>query len=461
MIIAIVPIKYISTRIPGKNYRKMDGKPLYWYIFNILFQISQIDMIICNTDSLEIEKMINNDFPNVVIYHRPKHLEGGHISTNLILLDTIEKLKLTDENNLFIQTHVTNPLLSVETVNKCIQSYFENTNDSLFTVKQLQTRLYDKTNHAINHDPNNLIPTQDLDPIYEENSCLYIFSYKVIKNINRIGENPFLFIMNDIESSDIDYETDFILTEQLIKLKKKSSQKVVLVTGNSGGIGSSIADYFHKKNWIVIGLDLIYKNNVDLFFQFDLTKNNNFDSCISSVIKEYGRIDCLVNNAALQICKSWEEYNEIDWQNTFNCNLKSCYELSKNCRKFLKKTKGSIINICSIHCLTTSKNIGLYAISKSALQGLTKSMSLEYIEDGINVNCILPGAIQTPMLQKSMERTETPEKALEKLKKTTPFGDIGDPKEIAKAVYFLYKSKFSVGSSLVIDGGVSIKLSSE
>ena len=468
-IIAIVPLKYNSTRVPKKNFRLMNNKPLYWYIFNTLSQVSLINKIICNTDSCEIENMIRKDFPNVEIYHRPKHLEGGDISTNLLLIDTIESLQLTDDKNIFLQTHVTNPLLSCETIIKCIQTFNDSQEscvsqekyDCLFTAKQLQTRLYDKNRNAINHNIRELIPTQNLDPIYDENSCLYLFPYSVLKKYNhRIGKNPYIFIMNDIESSDIDYESDFILTEQLMKLQKKKN-KVVIVTGSSGGIGSAIVDYFHKKKWIVIGIDLSFKNNTDMFFHFDLTKNNDFTSCINDIIQKYMRIDCLINNAALQICKAWEHYSDEDWNNTLNCNVKSCFLLSKTCRTYLKETKGNIVNICSVHCLATSNNIGLYAMSKFALQGLTKSLSLEYIKDGINVNCILPGAINTPMLMDGINRSENPKEALEKLRNSCPSGNIGEPKDIAKAVYFLIKSNFSVGSSLVIDGGVSIKLSTE
>ena len=466
-IICIVPVKYNSTRVPGKNYRLMDNKPLYWYIFNTLSKINRINRIICNTDSDKIKNMIQTDFSNVEIYKRPKHLEGGDISTNLLLLDTIESLNLTDEKYIFIQTHVTNPLLSQFTIELCVDKYYNMLPkyDSLFTVKRLQTRLYNNTGEAINHNIKELIPTQDLDPIYEENSCLYMFNYQVLKNNNhRIGNNPYMFEMSDIESSDIDYESDFILTEQLIKLdRKRRNNKVIIITGSDGGIGQAICKKFKKKNWIVIGIDIKNNNSeyYDMFFNIDLTKNNDYKYYMDTIIENYGRIDLLVNNAAIQICKSWNDYNEDDWQNTFNCNLKSCYLLSESFRKWLKITKGSIVNICSVHCIATSNNIGLYAVSKSALQGLTKSMSLEYIKDDIKVNCILPGAIETNMLMEGIERQENPEEALEKLKKSCPYKDIGKPENIADTVMFLYKTEFIVGSSLVIDGGSSIKLSTE
>ncbi len=451
--ISIVPIKYISTRVPGKNYRIMNGKPLYWWVLNTLSKLKNINQIIVNTDSKIIENYIKNDFPQITIYFRPKHLEGGHISTNLLLLDTIQSLKLTNPNNVFIQTHITNPLLSVDTINKCIIKYIENVkNDSLFTVKQLQTRLYNKKWKAINHNIRELIPTQNLDPIYEENSCLYLFNYKIInKYKHRIGKNPYLYVMDDIESSDIDYESDFILTEQLIKLQEKKL-KVVVITGSSGGIGSSIVELFNDEKWFTIGIDITEKNNVDMFLKINLSKEVDYDKYILEIIEKYGRIDCLVNNAAIQICKKWDNYTNEDWNNTLNCNLKSCYLLSKSCKDYLSKTGGAIINICSIHCIATSNNIGLYAMSKHALQGLTKSMSLEYIKNNVRINCILPGAIDTPMLHTGSNRHNN----LEKGSKI-----IGHPKDISSTVLHIYNNKFMVGSSLIIDGGASLQLSTE
>ena len=272
--------------------------------------------------------------------------------------------------------------------------------------------------------------------------------------------------MSDIESSDIDYESDFILTQQLLKMSLEKD-KVIIVTGSSGGIGNAIVNHFKKKGWKTVGIDINHSDNIDLFFQIDLSKETDYTKYIGEIIHKYGRIDCLVNNAALQICKSWSTYTLDDWNDTLNCNLRSCWKLSEACRPHLGEQKtvhlkgGSIVNICSVHCLATSNNIGLYALSKSSLQGLTKSMSLEYIKENIRVNCVLPGAIDTPMLRAGIQRQTDPEKALQRLKDGCPSGKVGSSDDVAQAVDFLSQSSFSVGSSLVLDGGVSIKLSSE
>jgi len=119
----------------------------------------------------------------------------------------------------FIQSHSTNPLLKGKTIKKAVNKYFENIeiNDSLFSTTPLQTRLYDDQFRSINHDPNQLIKTQDLPFVYEENSCIYIFSRQsFIKNRNRIGANPYLFTMDRFESVDIDEEYDFLFSEALM-----------------------------------------------------------------------------------------------------------------------------------------------------------------------------------------------------------------------------------------------------
>lgn len=220
-IYAIVPIKHHSSRVPGKNYKLMDNKPLYHYILNTLERSRYIDKIYVNTDSIIIKEGIERLFPDIIIYDRPASLIGDDISTNSLIIDTINTLKL--DADLYLQTHTTNPLLKLSTINNAIETFTNSVGyDSLFSVKTLYTRLYNKNGHDMNHNRFMLLPTQQLDPIYEENSCIYIFPKDtLIKYNSRIGGNPILYNMPDIESQDIDWPEDFILTEQLIKLNKK------------------------------------------------------------------------------------------------------------------------------------------------------------------------------------------------------------------------------------------------
>jgi CMP-N-acetylneuraminic acid synthetase len=218
-IYAIVPIKHNSTRVPGKNYRLMNGKPLFYYIIDTLYNCQSIDKIIIDTNSpiikLDVSKYFNMD--KIIIYDRPQHLCHGDTPTNDLLINIITELNL--DADYYLQTHVTNPLLKTETIENSINKFInQNECDTLFSVKTHYTRLYDKNGHDMNHNRFKLIPTQNLDPIYEENSCIYIFSKKsLLQHNSRISNTPILYEMSTIESQDIDWEEDFILTEILMK----------------------------------------------------------------------------------------------------------------------------------------------------------------------------------------------------------------------------------------------------
>ena len=223
-ITCILPIKHNSTRVPGKNFRDMNGKPLYQYIINTLLQVEQINQIIIDTDSNILFENIHKVYPKefnskkIILYERPIHLRPGDTSTNKLLLNVINDLKL--DSDYYFQTHVTNPLLKVETIKLAIEKFLSNKDnyECLFSVKTHHTRFYNKDGKDMNHNRFHLIPTQDLDPIYEENSCMYIFTKEILEKYNaRIGEKALLFPMSDIESQDIDWEEDFIITEILMK----------------------------------------------------------------------------------------------------------------------------------------------------------------------------------------------------------------------------------------------------
>jgi len=219
---AIIPIKHQSSRITGKNFKLFDNRPLYHHILNTLSKSKHINRIIVNTDSNLLKESLVDKYPTIEIYDRPSYLLGDDISVNFLLLDTINSLQL--DADIYLQTHVTNPLLKIQTIDKAIEQFADNinTNDSLFSVKTLYTRLYDKDGKDMNHNRFTLIPTQNLDPIYEENSCIYLFTKDTITTYNaRIGKNPILFKMSDIESQDIDWPCDFVLAETLFKMQKK------------------------------------------------------------------------------------------------------------------------------------------------------------------------------------------------------------------------------------------------
>jgi len=221
-IAAIVPMRHSSERVKGKNYRDFAGKPLYHRVLDSLLACDAISEVVIDTDSPIILEDAKKHYPSVTLLERPEHLRAGEIPMNDVLLNSIGQL----EADFFLQTHSTNPLLSAESVQRAVDLFLANypIYDSLFSVTRLQTRLWDPLSRAVNHNPNILLRTQDLPPIYEENSCLYIFSEAIIRRKhNRIGDRPYMLEIPAEEAQDIDVELDFRIAEFLYKEKNKVS----------------------------------------------------------------------------------------------------------------------------------------------------------------------------------------------------------------------------------------------
>lgn len=214
-IVALLPMKAHSERVPGKNFRELAGRPLYQWILNTLISISDISIVVINTDArkiLEHDKIIRNK--KVLIRDRKSEICGDHISMNRIIADDIDNL----DADIYLMTHTTNPFLSRNTIIDCLNIYREMYSvgkyDSLFTVNSLQGRFYTRNLEPINHDPEILMRTQDLDPLLEENSNLYIFNYESFKKSGtRIGKLPYAFPTPRAESFDIDTTEDWTIAE--------------------------------------------------------------------------------------------------------------------------------------------------------------------------------------------------------------------------------------------------------
>lgn len=214
-LIALVPMRHQSERVPGKNYRPLAGKPLYAYILETLQAVPEIQQIVVDTDSPDVMDGIQTNFPGIILLERPEHLRAGNIPMNAVLAhDTLQV-----PGDFYLQTHSTNPFLRSATVSAAVRALFEQypTFDSLFSVTRLQTRLYDQLGRAINHNPDVLLRTQDLPPVYQENSCLYIFRQETLHaRQNRLGYRPLMFEIDAREALDIDDELDFHLADLLL-----------------------------------------------------------------------------------------------------------------------------------------------------------------------------------------------------------------------------------------------------
>lgn len=211
---ALVPMKGHSERVPNKNIRLLAGKPVFHWIMEALSKSKYIDEIIVNTDSPEIAKSAKENF-NVTVLERPDFLLGDMVSIQPLIAYDLSQTN----GDYYLQTHSTNPLVKTETINKAIETFFsQKEHDALFSVTSIKSRFYWPDGKAINHDPKLLIRTQDLEPIYEENSCLYIFSREANERVtNRLGSKPLMFPIDPLEAGDIDNIEDFYWAEFLLK----------------------------------------------------------------------------------------------------------------------------------------------------------------------------------------------------------------------------------------------------
>ncbi|PQJ81090.1 acylneuraminate cytidylyltransferase family protein [Polaribacter glomeratus] len=220
-IIALLPMKGNSERVPNKNLKDFAGKPLYHRVMNVLLSSKYIDKVIVNTDSKIIKEDLSKHFlEDVIIIDRPQNIVGDMVSMNKIIECDINSVKA----DFYLQTHSTNPLLTSASIDNAVEKMFslnkEGIYDSIFSVTKLQTRLYTKTGEPFNHNPHELLRTQDLEPLYEENSNFYIFTKDSFDKSGgkRIGNAPFMFEIDKIEAVDIDEPQDFIIAEAIFKL---------------------------------------------------------------------------------------------------------------------------------------------------------------------------------------------------------------------------------------------------
>lgn len=219
-IAALLPMKGNSERVPNKNMRLFNGYPLYHVILKQLLASRNITKVAIDTDSEKIKEDVQNFFPSVIVVDRPVSIQGDFVPMNDIIAYDLSQV----EADLYIQTHSTNPLLTFGTIDKAIESFKEkqDLHDSIFSVTRLQTRLYWGDGSPVNHNPAELLRTQDLPPVYEENSNFYVFTKDAfVKSGNRrIGLKPLMFEVDKLEAIDIDEPQDFIIAEILHKQRE-------------------------------------------------------------------------------------------------------------------------------------------------------------------------------------------------------------------------------------------------
>jgi CMP-N-acetylneuraminic acid synthetase len=213
-LVALLPMKARSERIENKNFREFNGKMLFQWILDTLLSIEEIERVVINTDARGVlEGKGLKDSPRVLIRDRKPEICGELISMNRVLADDVEHV----EARTYLMTHTTNPLLGADTIRRAMNQYqrsLDHRFDSLFAVNKVQSRFYREDGSAVNHDPSNLLRTQNLEPWFEENSLLYLFSRQSFRKTgSRIGSTPYMFEIPKIESMDIDDQEDWMIAE--------------------------------------------------------------------------------------------------------------------------------------------------------------------------------------------------------------------------------------------------------
>ena len=245
----------------------------------------------------------------------------------------------------------------------------------------------------------------------------------------------------------------------------------VLITGVAGGIGYATARAFVKAGWKVIGIDkhdMVKRSNSIVFLKGDISNAEVSKKLFKDVSDNVKKLDVIVNNAAVQICKPITKMNPNEWDSVMETNLRSVFLSVRHGYKLIRKPGGSIVNVSSVHALATSTNIAAYAASKGAVLALTRAIALELAGEGIRVNAVLPGAVDTQMLRSGLSRGHIEGHIINDMLKSLcnkiPLRRIGQPEEIAQSILFLADNKqssFITGEALVVDGGALARLSTE
>jgi len=214
---AFVPMKGHSARVPNKNIRPLAGKPLYHWITLSLLNAKRVDRVVIETDSDRIADDAKRSFPGLTILRRPKELWGDDTPMNKIIAFHMSEVP----SDIYLQTHTTNPLLRSTTIDRSVDKFLAaGDHDSLFAVNVWRTRFFWTDGRPVNHNPDELLPTQDLPPLLEENSNIYIFTKESFaKRNHRIGKKPIMFEMEYAEAIDIDEMSHFKLADALMTLR--------------------------------------------------------------------------------------------------------------------------------------------------------------------------------------------------------------------------------------------------
>jgi len=242
--------------------------------------------------------------------------------------------------------------------------------------------------------------------------------------------------------------------------------KVVLITGGSSGIGAACVKEFAARKAAVAIIDRqplaegsLGRGNRAEYFRADVSRATEVQQVIRAIVSCFGGIDVVVNNAGIQRYGSVTTISEEEWDEVLNVNLKSAFLVSKYAiPEMLKRGGGAIVMTGSVQSVTAVRNSAHYVTSKHALLGLTRSIALDYGKQNIRANCVLPGAIDTPMLRWSASLDTDSARVLAACDRLHIRGKMGRAEEVARVIAFLASdlASFMTGAAIPVDGGMLV-----
>ncbi len=231
---------------------------------------------------------------------------------------------------------------------------------------------------------------------------------------------------------------------------------VVLVTGGTGAIGSAVAEEFCQTDDVIFTYNTRENEAAEIkrrlrcgAVQMDITDRESVDAAVAEVMKTYGHIDVLVNNAGISQIKLFGDITQDDWDRMLAVNLTGCFNVTQGVlRGMISRKSGAVVNISSVWGVHGASCEVHYSAAKAGVIGMTKALAKEVGASGITVNCIAPGVIDSPMNSAHLNPEE-----LAELAEQTPMGRLGRAEEVARAVRLLAENRFITGQVLGVDGG--------
>ena len=244
--------------------------------------------------------------------------------------------------------------------------------------------------------------------------------------------------------------------------------RVVIVTGGAFGIGRAVVRHFagrgeraaiadiDEEKGKTLEAEVRGQGSSALFIPTDVTEEESIRILVGRVLSEWGRIDVLCNNAGIEICRPAHDYSTMEWDRVLNTNLRGAFLCAKHALPALRSARGSIVNIASIQAFASEGHMAAYAASKAGLLALTRGLAVEYARDGVRVNAVCPGAVDTGLMQAFLASHDDPQAKRQSMSEAIPIGRLGQPEDISGAVWFLAspEAAYVTGAFLVVDGGV-------